>query len=266
MFLIRHRVAVRPHDRPAYLFAPAGYALPYLPGGCPADFGDWPQRDGVYTGPHRSSVCPTCLPTHRELAEVSDPFTVPAQHPLIYFLGPTRTAPDTQDHAGGNPDLLHLLSTVGFTRAGWLPLPGLDDTFVFDHPTDHTRVILHAAGMAFHLFEPDTGRPFHILAGPRVDDVITRAALDAGGYTLPRTPDASPTLTPPAGVPTPPPGARLLTPNEAAHLIATGDHPAEQHGSVPIDAILIALLRDGQIRAAQFPDGRLTFAPTPDIT
>lgn len=69
------------------------------------------------------------------------------------------------------------------------------------------------------------------------------------------TPNPSPEPGPQAGV-LGPPGARLLAPEEAAHLIATGDHSGGRDGSVPIDTASIAGLREGrgQIRAAQFPD------------
>ncbi|TCJ34521.1 hypothetical protein [Parafrankia sp. BMG5.11] len=75
------------------------------------------------------------------------------------------------------------------------------------------------------------------------------------------TPDPDPGSQ--AGIPVPP-GARLLTPDEAAHLIVTGDHPAGGEGSLQIDAALITLLRDGRVCVAQFPDGSLLFAVVPD--
>ncbi|OHV23961.1 hypothetical protein BBK14_23560 [Parafrankia soli] len=79
------------------------------------------------------------------------------------------------------------------------------------------------------------------------------------GHPTAPTPDPSPQ----AGIPAPP-GARILTPDEAAHLIVTGDHPAGGKGSLEIDAALITLVRDGRVRVAQFPDGTLAFAVVPD--
>ncbi|WP_018501285.1 hypothetical protein [Parafrankia discariae] len=66
------------------------------------------------------------------------------------------------------------------------------------------------------------------------------------------TPNPSPEHTGVLGSP----GARLLAPEEAAHLIVTGDHSGGRDGSVPFDTASVAGLREGrgQIRAAQFPD------------
>ncbi|MCK9921301.1 hypothetical protein MXD61_05190 [Frankia sp. AgPm24] len=252
MSQVTHRVAVRPRAQPDPLSAPAGYALPYLPGGCPADFATWPARDGRYPGPHLATVCPTCLPTHRQHADVSAPFPVPPHHPMISFAGPTSTPPHRHDTAGGNPDLLHLLTSAGFVRAGWLPLPGFDEPFVADHPADHSRAILDIDGIQLYLHEPDTGRPFHVHAGPRVNLAVVHAALTCAGHSTPAI------ATPPL-----PPSAQLLTPDTAAHLITTGAHTHGQHGDLAIDLGLIDALRNGAILAVRLPDGTLAFTPAP---
>ena len=59
----------------------------------------------------------------------------------------------------------------------------------------------------------------------------------------------------------PPPGGRLLTPDEAIELIVTGDHPGSITGGVDLDLALIDLLRAGLVAACQFADGRLAFTP-----
>ncbi len=255
---VTHRVAVRLHDPPSHLFAPAGFAVPYLPDGCPEQIPDWPAADGRYTHPHRDTVCPACLPTARRHADISDPFSVPADQPMIYLLGSARTAPEVRDTAGGHPDLRGLLHAAGFTRAGRLPLPGFDNPFVADHPAG-SRVILDVHGVEMYLRDPDTGRPFHVFAGPRIDLPLLHAALTAGGY--PAVTVATPTV--PARPPAPP-GGRLPTVDEAAHLITTGDHPGVWAGSLPLDAALLEALRSGRIVAAQTADGHLVFTTQPD--
>ncbi|WP_055407372.1 hypothetical protein [Frankia sp. ACN1ag] len=179
---VTHRVTVRLHDQPGHLPAPADFAVPYFADGCPEQIPDWPASDGRYTHPHQDTVCPGCLPTARLHAHISDPFPAPANQPMIYFLGAAPTAPDVRDTAGGRSDLLRLLHAAGFTRAGWLPLPGFDRPFVADHPAAGTRVILDVHGVELYLRDPDTGRPFHVFAGPRIDLPLLHAALTAGGH------------------------------------------------------------------------------------
>jgi hypothetical protein len=65
------------------------------------------------------------------------------------------------------------------------------------------------------------------------------------------------------GLPTVPPGARLLTTDEAIELIAAGEHPEAATGNVHLDAALIDTLRSGIVVACRMPDGRLAFSRVP---
>jgi hypothetical protein len=68
----------------------------------------------------------------------------------------------------------------------------------------------------------------------------------------------------PAWLPQIPPGARLLSADEAVDLLVTGDHAESPTGNLLFDVALIDLLRVGTIVACQLPDGRLAFTrPTP---
>lgn len=62
-----------------------------------------------------------------------------------------------------------------------------------------------------------------------------------------------------------PPGARLLSAQEAVDALVSGDHPESPQGSLAIDGGLIELLRQGRIIACRLPDGRIAFTRTPDI-
>ncbi|WP_018640244.1 hypothetical protein [Parafrankia elaeagni] len=254
MDLVRLRVAVRPHTDDPHRAERPEFSVPYLPDGCPVVEPRWSPIDGVYS-PHQGTVCPDCLPRWRRDADVSDPYPnlLPSGSPLVILL---ETAPAPA--RGVSLELATCLDEAGFTRAGWLPLPGLEDTFVWDHPADATRVILHAGGLEFHLRRPGTHRRFHAHLGPRFGPVQLRVLLADGGYH-PDTDSTPPTI--PAH-PAPPPGGRLLTPDEAAHLITTGDHPGAARGSLALDAALLTALHTGRITAAQMPDGSLAFALT----
>jgi hypothetical protein len=63
----------------------------------------------------------------------------------------------------------------------------------------------------------------------------------------------------PSGVAPLPPGARLLTADEAITAIVTGDHPQSDVGSLPLDAAFIDALRLGVLVACRLPDGQLAF-------
>jgi hypothetical protein len=67
----------------------------------------------------------------------------------------------------------------------------------------------------------------------------------------------------PPGLAPLPPGARLLTADEAITAIVTGDHPQSDVGSLPLDAAFIDALRLGVLVACRLPDGRLAFTPAP---
>jgi len=56
-----------------------------------------------------------------------------------------------------------------------------------------------------------------------------------------------------------PPGARLLTADEAVELLLVSDHPDARRGSIALDGALIEGLRRGLIVACQLPDGRIAF-------
>ena len=56
-----------------------------------------------------------------------------------------------------------------------------------------------------------------------------------------------------------PPGATLLTADEAVQAVVTNDHPEAVLGSVQMDTGLVTLLRSGQVLAVRLADGRLAF-------
>jgi hypothetical protein len=68
----------------------------------------------------------------------------------------------------------------------------------------------------------------------------------------------------PAGGGALPPGARLLSAQEAVDALVSGDHPESPQGGLALDAGLIELLRQGHILACRLPDGRIAFTRTPD--
>ncbi|CUU60892.1 hypothetical protein Ga0074812_14936 [Parafrankia irregularis] len=261
MDLISGFVRIRPHARPGDPAPVADHVVPFLRGGCPEVFPGWPASEGVYDGPHSATVCPACLPQRRLTADIEEPYLYTHPHtrthapyePLTYLVG------STPAH-GVDLDLVTVLDEAGFTRAGWLPLPGLEDTYVWDHPVDHTRVILHATGLEFHLHHRHTGQRFHTRLGPRFGPMQLREVLAEGGYqTGEKDPDSTPGATGTGPHPALPAGGRLLTPTEAAHLITTGDHPGAAQGSLAFNAALIEALHTGRIVAACMPDGTLTF-------
>jgi hypothetical protein len=61
------------------------------------------------------------------------------------------------------------------------------------------------------------------------------------------------------GLPELPPGAQLLTVDEAVDKIVTGDHAGTGDGSVVLDSTLIDALRAGLVVACQLPNGQLAF-------
>jgi hypothetical protein len=60
-------------------------------------------------------------------------------------------------------------------------------------------------------------------------------------------------------VPDLPPGARLLSADEAVDLLVTGDHPQAGSATVVLDSALIDALRHGLIVACQLPNGQIAF-------
>lgn len=255
MSLYRLRVTVRPHTDDPHRSDHPEFSVPYLADGCPQNEPRWSRLDGVY-GPHQGTVCPDCLPRWRRTADISDPYPdlLHPRSPRVILLEPTPTPA-----RGVNLDLATCLDEAGFSRAGWLSLPGLPDTFVWDHPTDHTRVILHAFGVQFHLRHPGSGQRFHTSLGRHFSPVRLRRLLVEGGYR----PDEDTDSTPPAVIPphpAPPPEGRALDPEEAACLITLGDHAGAVRGSLVLDAAFFETLRDRRITAVQMPDGSLVFA------
>ena len=59
-----------------------------------------------------------------------------------------------------------------------------------------------------------------------------------------------------------PPGARLLSAQEAIDALVTGDHPDSSQGSLAMDGGLLELLRQGEVIACRLRDGRLAFTRT----
>lgn len=61
-----------------------------------------------------------------------------------------------------------------------------------------------------------------------------------------------------------PPGARLLSAQEAVDALVSGDHPESARGDLALDGRLIQLLRQGRLLACRLPDGRIAFTRHPD--
>jgi hypothetical protein len=59
------------------------------------------------------------------------------------------------------------------------------------------------------------------------------------------------------GLPDLPPGARLLSADEAIDTLVTGDHVSAGDGSLALDAALIDALRAGLVTASRLPDGQI---------
>lgn len=247
----RLSVTVFPHDQPSGPYLPAGYLVPYLPDGCPDDMPDWPATDGTYPGPHQLTVCPACLDDTRRGAEVSAPHPTRPTTPMIAALAPIPLPPiATSTHAW----LLRLLRAADFTCMARLPLHGFPDEFVFvaDDPTRNTRILLHDLGLEYHLRHPDTGEPLSGCLEPPVDLSALTAVLHAGGQ---------PTPTP--ALPPLPPGARVLAPDDAVHLLVAGNHLTGQHDDLALVVDFIDALHAGLIIAARMPDGTLAFTRNP---
>ena len=68
----------------------------------------------------------------------------------------------------------------------------------------------------------------------------------------------------PAGPGVLPPGARLLSAQEAVDALVSGDHPESARGDLAFDGRLIELLRQGHLIACRLPDGRIAFTRHPD--
>jgi hypothetical protein len=56
-----------------------------------------------------------------------------------------------------------------------------------------------------------------------------------------------------------PPGATLLSADEAVNAIVTTDHPEAARGNVVMDTALVEMIRDGEIICVRLSDGRLAF-------
>ncbi|GAA0902846.1 hypothetical protein [Virgisporangium aurantiacum] len=61
------------------------------------------------------------------------------------------------------------------------------------------------------------------------------------------------------GLPDLPPGARLLSVDEAVDKLVTGDHTGAVTGSIVLDSALIDALRTGLVVACQLPNGQIAF-------
>ena len=77
--------------------------------------------------------------------------------------------------------------------------------------------------------------------------------------------DAAQHGTPPATPPLPP-GARLLTTDEAVELLVTGDHSHTTHGTLEFDAALVEALREGWLVACHMPQGQIAFTRVTEDT
>ncbi len=247
----RLSVMVYPHHQPSGPYIPAGYAMPYLPGGCPEDMTDWPATDGLYPGPHQLTVCPACLADTRLGARVSAPHPTRPTTPMITALAPIPFPPTTHP---STTLLLRLLRPAGFTCIARLPLSGFPDetVLVADDTTRDARILLHSLGLEYHLRHPDTGEALRGCLEPPVDLPALTTVLRTAGHT-----------TPTPAIPPLPPGAHLLTPDDAAHLIAIGDHPAGQRSDLAHNLALIDAVRAGLIYVARLADGTLAFTPHP---
>jgi hypothetical protein len=61
-----------------------------------------------------------------------------------------------------------------------------------------------------------------------------------------------------------PPGARLLSPDEAVDLLVTGEHPDSDTGTVALDSALVDGIRSGLIVACQLANGQISFTRRTD--
>jgi hypothetical protein len=62
-----------------------------------------------------------------------------------------------------------------------------------------------------------------------------------------------------------PPGAQLLTADEAVEALVFGDHPEGKRGTLELDAALVEGLRQGWLLACRLPDGQIALTrPTQD--
>lgn len=84
---------------------------------------------------------------------------------------------------------------------------------------------------------------------------------DADGLGHAHRPEADADWRDRPGLPSIPPGGRLLAADEAVSLLVMGDHSESRDGSLAIDAALIEAIRQGHIVACLFGDGRVAFTP-----
>lgn len=178
----------------------------------------------------------------------------------------------------GLPHVIDLWSAPGWILVLRSPLPT-----VFG-PGGRDGLTAREAVRQSQLIHPDWSPATHvdwlIEDGYPLDD-LDRATLEATVTDWPgttpqmhRNPDAAgvaDTATGPArpdgaaapGTPALPPGARLLSADEAVERLVTGDHHGSDCGDLEIDGALIDAVRDGQIVACLFTDGRLAFTRAP---
>ena len=54
-------------------------------------------------------------------------------------------------------------------------------------------------------------------------------------------------------------GARVLDPDDAVKRILIGDHKDAEHRNLKLDAVLVELIRNGEVAVIKLMDGRLAF-------
>lgn len=159
---------------------------------------------------------------------------------------------------GGDDFVDHLhLSTVD--RPGQVPL--IDQLRAGAQRGDR-YLVLRVAGDTVDLLLSRTGptHPAAVAAPQPAHDARGPASVSAGAAGAsagPPRPDGTAETCPPAL----PLGARLLSADEAVELLVAGDHHGSDRGALDLDGALIDALRDGQILACLFADGRLAFTP-----
>lgn len=62
----------------------------------------------------------------------------------------------------------------------------------------------------------------------------------------------------------PPPGGRILTPEEAIQTIESGDHVGSMGGSPGLNEVLVIIIRLGFVTIALQADGQLAISMTPE--
>jgi hypothetical protein len=189
MKAVAYRVAVRSREVSESAFPADTTAVPYFPDGCPREVpAGWPVEESRYAGPHRRTVCPSCLPRWRGDHLVSEPFRVPQHAPVTFPIGPPVGPSRAEVGLDSDPvDLLDLLHDAGFWPVEET-VTGQPTVVMFDR--EQVRVVLDDGTVEIHLFGPPPARlwrwkatfsggtPLQVIAG-----VLAAAGVPLPGQT-----------------------------------------------------------------------------------